>query len=67
MRLQAVEQTPITFPQGLRLQKDIAADAYLECSAVTRKNLQSVFDEAIRVVMLPVRPVKRARHKCSML
>lgn len=42
--------SPISYQQGLQMQKDIRAVKYLECSALTQKNLKTVFDEAIRAV-----------------
>lgn len=41
---------PISYPQGVSMQKDINAVKYLECSALTQKGLKNVFDEAIRAV-----------------
>lgn len=39
---------PIDYQTGSALQKDIGAVRYIECSALTQKNLKMVFDEAIR-------------------
>ncbi|KAL5481561.1 hypothetical protein EMCRGX_G021751 [Ephydatia muelleri] len=63
-KLKEANQAPITFLQGLQIQKDIGAVKYLECSAVTKMNLQAVFEEAIRAVVQPVIKPSR-RHKCS--
>ncbi|KAJ2817353.1 Rho GTPase protein rac1 [Coemansia erecta] len=57
---------PISFQQGVEMQKDIKAAKYLECSALTQKWLKNVFDEAIRVVLSPPQPPKK-RNKCLIL
>lgn len=46
--LRSKKQEPVTYEQALSVAKDIRAVKYLECSALTQRNLKSVFDEAIR-------------------
>jgi len=41
---------PITFEKGEALQKELGASKYLECSALSQKNLPNVFEEAVKAV-----------------
>jgi len=52
-KLRERRMAPISFQQGLQMQKEIGAVKYLECSALTQKGLKNVFDEAIRSVLSP--------------
>ncbi|CAH2312459.1 ras-related C3 botulinum toxin substrate 1 [Pelobates cultripes] len=64
--LNKVKQSPISYPQGLALAKQIEAVKYIECSALTQKGLKTVFDEAIRAVLMPP-PSKPRKHQCTLL
>jgi len=41
----------ITKEQGESMSKEIGANTYVECSALTQKGLKTVFDEAARIVV----------------
>ncbi|KAF3941445.1 hypothetical protein ABW19_dt0208604 [Dactylella cylindrospora] len=60
------KMAPISFAQGVQMQRDIGAVKYLECSALTQKGLKNVFDEAIRAVLMPA-PIVRRKSKCVIL
>ncbi|KAI3378839.1 hypothetical protein SNEBB_007905 [Seison nebaliae] len=50
---------PISYVQGLGMMKEVRAEKYIECSALTQQNLDQVFEEAIRAVIQPARPRKK--------
>jgi Ras-related C3 botulinum toxin substrate 1 len=65
-KLREKKLTPITYPQGLQMAKEISAVKYLECSALTQKGLKTVFDEAIRGVLCPQKTTKK-KKSCTLL
>uniref|UniRef100_A0A2K6PYV0 small monomeric GTPase n=1 Tax=Rhinopithecus roxellana TaxID=61622 RepID=A0A2K6PYV0_RHIRO len=64
-KLKEKKLTPVTYPQGLAMAKEIGAAKYLECLVLTQRGLKTVFDKAIRAVLCP-HPVKKKR-KCLLL
>lgn len=65
-KLKEKKLSPITYPQGLALAKELGSVKYLECSALTQKGLKMVFDEAIRAVLCP-KPTKKTKKGCVLL
>ena len=47
-QLRQRKMQPIQYEQAVQVAKEIKAVKYLECSALTQRNLKSVFDEAIK-------------------
>mmetsp|Transcript_69931 Transcript_69931/g.97232 ORF Transcript_69931/g.97232 Transcript_69931/m.97232 type:complete len:198 (+) Transcript_69931:58-651(+) len=68
-RLKEKGYEPISQSDGEGLCKDIGAEAYRECSALTQKGLKQVFDEAIKAVIMPKRKggAKSKGSGCSLL
>jgi len=56
-------QSPITTDQGNALAKSIQAYKYLECSALTQKNLPNVFEDAVKAVFEAVQNTKDPKSK----
>ena len=52
-KLAEKKKVPITYERGMAMAKEIEAVKYIECSALTQENLQSVFYEAIRCHLFP--------------
>uniref|UniRef100_A0A3B3D6W2 Rho-related GTP-binding protein RhoG n=1 Tax=Oryzias melastigma TaxID=30732 RepID=A0A3B3D6W2_ORYME len=65
-KLKEKKLSPIIYPQGLAMAKEISAVKYLECSALTQRGLKTVFDEAIRAVLCPP-PDRKKKRKCRIL
>merc|ERR1712225_166286 len=66
--LRSKKMEPVSYEQALIVAKEIRAHKYLECSALTQRNLKSVFDEAIRAVLSPrPQPTKKSKSKCTIL
>ena len=66
-KLREKNQTPISTEEGMDMAKQIGAVKYLECSALTQKGLKNVFDEAIRVVLVPPQKTKKKAKKCVIM
>lgn len=48
--LRKMKMEPVKYEEAVVVAREIKAQKYLECSALTQRNLKSVFDEAIRCV-----------------
>uniref|UniRef100_A0A1I8HM70 Ras-like GTP-binding protein Rho1 n=1 Tax=Macrostomum lignano TaxID=282301 RepID=A0A1I8HM70_9PLAT len=66
-RLRAKGKAPVSTEKGLALAKEVQAAAYLECSSKLQSEVKSVFDEAIRLVLVPRRPVRKQKRECQLL
>lgn len=66
-RLREKGLSPISEIQGHQKAKEIGAVKFMECSALTQKGLKNVFDEAIRVVITPLKKQKSKKGTCSLL
>ncbi|XP_064649401.1 ras-related C3 botulinum toxin substrate 1-like [Lineus longissimus] len=59
---------PISNVQGLAMAKTIGAYRYIECFALTQKNLTTVFNTAVQAAMKPVKlQTNNGNKKCRLL
>jgi len=49
--LKAKNKQPVSYEEGLTLSRKTGAYAYVECSAKTRENLDSVFNQAVSAIV----------------
>ena len=57
--------TPISYRQGVKLQKKIGAVKYIECSARTLKNVEKVFNEAVLATVTSICPICKQEIKAA--
>eukprot|EP00731_Ephydatia_muelleri_P028303 Em0019g1176a len=55
----------ITHVQGVQMQCDIKAATYVECSSLMQKNVEAVFEEAVRAAVLNHRLTEQ--NKCIVM
>ena len=66
-RLREKRLAPVEEGRAHGLIQELGGYKYLECSALTQKGLKTVFDEAIRCVLLHQAPAPRKKQKCTLL
>ncbi|XP_022804435.1 ras-related C3 botulinum toxin substrate 1 [Stylophora pistillata] len=66
-KLKEKKLAPVVYTDGLKMTKEISAQKYLECSALTQKGLKTVFDEAIRAVLCPTIKKTKKKGGCLLL
>uniref|UniRef100_A0A8D0E7C5 Ras homolog family member F, filopodia associated n=1 Tax=Salvator merianae TaxID=96440 RepID=A0A8D0E7C5_SALMN len=68
-KLRSSQQEPITYIQGEEACSQIKAQAYLECSAKIRENVETVFKEAAQVALDTIKKTKHQtkQRSCSLL
>uniref|UniRef100_A0A8D8M0G1 Ras-related protein Rac1 n=1 Tax=Cacopsylla melanoneura TaxID=428564 RepID=A0A8D8M0G1_9HEMI len=60
------KQSPVLYTEGVSMAKEIGAVKYMECSALSQRGLKTIFDEAIRTVLIPIERPKK-EWLCTLL
>jgi Ras-related C3 botulinum toxin substrate 1 len=55
----------VSYDEGMQMAMEIGAAKYVECSAMTGKNVKVVFEEALRSVLGP--PLANRAGGCTLL
>ena len=63
--LQRTKQAPVSFTDGEQMAARIGAKCYLECSALTKENVENVFQQATRAAL--ARQKSKKKNKCDLL
>ncbi|EGC38963.1 hypothetical protein DICPUDRAFT_75463 [Dictyostelium purpureum] len=67
-RLAERKLVPVTTDQGLEMARRIKASEFIECSALTQKNLHQVFEKVITVFETPKPSLnKKKKQRCSIM
>ena len=59
--------SPVTYSQGLKLCKELKISEYVECSAMNQERLKTVFDVAVRQVILKATVAIKKKSLCSVM
>jgi len=63
--LSRTKQSPVSYNDGESMAQRIGAKCYLECSALTKENVDNVFQQATRAAL--ARQQKKKKNKCDLL
>ncbi len=67
MDLEKLQQTPVSYQQGLKLAKEIGAAGFVECSALRGSKVNEVFETAMRVLIEGRSKPPKKRSMCSIM
>ena len=66
-KLQNQGVAPITFEQGVKMQRKIGAFKFIQCSAVTQTGITKVFDSAVKAALQQKKKINRKKTCCTLL
>jgi Ras-related C3 botulinum toxin substrate 1 len=66
-RLKEDNLEPISFKQGEEKAKEILAEKYMECSALTQNGIRQLFDMAIRSSLRRLHASEKKKKNCNLM